>query len=656
MCGVLGFTAKRGALDNKSARKIIRRLFRYSESRGKEASGIAVFNTGNVYVLKAPYPASLLIQSDKYKKIEKNITTHENVAVIAHARLVTNGLMEENKNNQPVVKDTSVIVHNGIVVNDSKIWIDHKELKKNTDVDTEIIPALIDYYCIQGRGIIPAIRKTFNEIEGTASIAMLRADLNFLLLASNNGSLYVARSRKDDFLVYASEFNILKRSIGGSIDERAVIFQLNPERALLIDIKTFKIFNFSLNSGEIPEVNLSKNPCYIEDLSDKSPVKFNYPPSLVQMPAVVRTVPQVDISAIKKLRRCSRCILTETMPFIEFDSAGVCNYCKNYQPVQSLGEPALIQELSRIDSSGPFLFPLSGGRDSSFALHYLKNYFNLNIIAYSYDWGMLTDLGRRNQARMCGSLGVEHILVSADIKQKRENIRKNVLAWLKNPDLGTVPLFMAGDKHYFYYANQLQKDLNAKVVIYSENPFEKTDFKYGFAGIPPKFDIEHVYSLGLKNKILLASYYFKQYLRNPSLINSSIFDTILAYFYSYFISHQYLYFYKYKKWDENEIISTLVSKYGWELATDTKSTWRIGDGTAAFYNYIYYTVAGFTENDTFRSNQIREGVLSREEALKKVEEENRPRWESIKWYCDIIGIDFESTIDTINRIPKLYEK
>lgn len=46
---------------------------------------------------------------------------------------------------------------------------------------------------------------------------------------------------------------------------------------------------------------------------------------------------------------------------------------------------------------------------------------------------------------------------------------------------------------------------------------------------------------------------------------------------------------------------------------DTNTTWRIGDGTAAFYNYVYYTVAGFTEHDTFRSNQIREGQMTREE-------------------------------------------
>jgi hypothetical protein len=90
------------------------------------------------------------------------------------------------------------------------------------------------------------------------------------------------------------------------------------------------------------------------------------------------------------------------------------------------------------------------------------------------------------------------------------------------------------------------------------------------------------------------------------------------------------------------------------MAKDTNATWRIGDGTAAFYNYIYYVAAGFTENDTFLSNQIREGMVRREEALKLTLEQNKPRFESIQWYCDTIGIDFEKTIKMINSIPKLY--
>jgi hypothetical protein len=115
----------------------------------------------------------------------------------------------------------------------------------------------------------------------------------------------------------------------------------------------------------------------------------------------------------------------------------------------------------------------------------------------------------------------------------------------------------------------------------------------------------------------------------------------------------YFHIFDYWTWEERLIDDTLAM-YDWERAQDTTTTWRIGDGTAAFYNYIYRTVAGFTEHDTFRSNQIREGQISRAEALALVEDENRPRYANLKWYLDAVQLDFASTIGVINAIPRLY--
>jgi hypothetical protein len=157
-------------------------------------------------------------------------------------------------------------------------------------------------------------------------------------------------------------------------------------------------------------------------------------------------------------------------------------------------------------------------------------------------------------------------------------------------------------------------------------------------------------------KMKLAWFYGKEYLLNPAFLNTSVFDTLGAYASFYLIPHRYVNFYNYILWDEKVVTSTLLDQYNWETSADTKSTWRIGDGTASFYNYIYFITAGFSEHDTFRSNQIRERMISREEALKMVEEENQPRFDSIKWYCDVINIDFENTISRINAIPRLYDK
>jgi glucosamine--fructose-6-phosphate aminotransferase (isomerizing) len=146
----------------------------------------------------------------------------------------------------------------------------------------------------------------------------------------------------------------------------------------------------------------------------------------------------------------------------------------------------------------------------------------------------------------------------------------------------------------------------------------------------------------------MIAHYGKQYLINPSYINSSLLDTLDAFKSYYLIDHKNLNIFDYLKWDENAVNNSIIKNYNWETDPGTTTTWRIGDGTAAFYNYIYYMLAGFTENDTFRSNQIREGNMSRSEALKLSANENQPRWDSIQWYCRTIGIDFESTIRIIN--------
>jgi hypothetical protein len=276
-------------------------------------------------------------------------------------------------------------------------------------------------------------------------------------------------------------------------------------------------------------------------------------------------------------------------------------------------------------------------------------------MTFSYDWGMVTDLARRNQARMCGKLGIEHIWISADIRSKRDHIRRNVLAWLKKPDLGLIPLFMAGDKEVLWHANKLMEAYKIDHMVFCGNELEKTVFKQGFLGIDARETTIHKpSSLPFAGKLGMLWRYASRFARNPAYINRSMADTLFAFFSYYVISQNFFSIFDYYRWDEDEINTSLRRDYDWEIAPDTDSTWRIGDGTAPFYNYIYHTVAGFTEYDTFRSNQVREGMLSREQALALVEKENRPRFDSIREYTQMINIDFDETVRIVNRIPKLY--
>ena len=232
----------------------------------------------------------------------------------------------------------------------------------------------------------------------------------------------------------------------------------------------------------------------------------------------------------------------------------------------------------------------------------------------------------------------------------------NLQAWLKSPHLGMMAMLTAGDKHFFKYVETIKKQTRINLNLWGVNPLEVTHFKAGFLGIRPDFDESKVYSHGVMKQFNYHSKRFKAMLESPAYFNKSLWDTLSGEYYRSFTEkNDYYHIFDYWRWDEQIVNDTLIGKYGWETSIDTSTTWRIGDGTTAFYNYIYYMVAGFTENDTFRSNQIREGDLTREKALELVRDENKPRYQNIRWYLDTLGMDFVEVIKVVNSIQKLYQ-
>ena len=320
--------------------------------------------------------------------------------------------------------------------------------------------------------------------------------------------------------------------------------------------------------------------------------------------------------AILNLKRCTKCILPETMPFIIFDEEGVCNYCHNYQ-MKNIAKPKeelfkLVESYRKKGDIFDCIVPFSGGRDSSYGLHLIVNELKMKPITYTYDWGMVTDLGRRNISQVCAELGVENIIVAANISQKRKNIKMNLDAWLKSPHLGMMAMLTAGDKHFFRHVESIKNQTGIDLNLWGVNPLEQTHFKTGFLGIKPDFEEDKVYTNGIIKQLRYHTKRFKAMTESMGYFNRSIWDTLSGEYYRSFTKKQHYYhIFDYWTWNEGTVNNTLINQYGWETAIDTSTTWRIGDGTAGFYNYVYYTVAGFTEHDTFRSNQIKRKLNKR---------------------------------------------
>ncbi|MCA3158797.1 MAG: glucosamine 6-phosphate synthetase [Burkholderiales bacterium] len=607
MCGIFGIISQAPIIEQE-----LELLARHAQQRGRDSSGLLLWRQDHYQVYRAEYPITQLLGELG--------TLAVNMAV-GHSRLITNGLGD----NQPVLRDDMAVLHNGIVVNHADLWI-QLGTRPALQIDSEVIPAIAHGHLTAGASLETLPARIFELCQGVVACVLIIPKLGKMCLLSNNGSLYVGE--KGTAIYFSSERYPLTQL--GCNAVRQI-----KQTASWLDIPTSpaKMMVFDRRARQldlIPSLSLSGAA------EEEGMLQYRR----------------------HELRRCTKCLLPETMPYIRFDAQGVCNYCHHYKP---RNKPRPKEELFglvepfRRKNGDDCIVPFSGGRDSCYGLHLIVKELKMKPITYTYDWGMVTDLGRRNISRMSAQLGVENIIVADDIALKRRNIAKNFTAWLKSPHLGMVSILTAGDKHFFRHIETIKRQTGISLNLWGVNPLEVTHFKAGFLGVPPDFEEERVYSHGALKQLRYQWLRFKAMLQSPGYFNSSLWDTLSGEYYrSFHKKSDYYHIFDYWRWDEKTIDDVLFSEYDWERAPDTKTTWRIGDGTAAIYNYIYYTIAGFTEHDTFRSNQIREGDLTREEALELVMEENRPRYPNIKWYLDAIGIDFKQAIKTINSVQSMY--
>ncbi len=604
MCGVFGFVG-----ESELAKDHLATLAHHAEQRGRDSSGLMLLGDDGYELYRADFAVTKLL---------KRVDVTASRVFFGHSRLITNGF----EDNQPVVRDDVYVVHNGIVVNDDAIWA-NLSLERRQGIDTEVIAAIMAQRLANGGSPQEAAAEVLSQCKGVVACVVALPTLGKLVLFSNNGSLYLAKTPAGQ--VFSSE--------------RFPLTQIDAED--IVEVRSAVVLDIAASSDQV-------------SVREWKHDRHDLVPSL----GVLNEEADMLVFPEPELRRCTRCILPETMPYIRFDAEGVCNYCLHYKP-RNIPRPKeelfdLVEPYRRAEGN-ECIVPFSGGRDSCYGLHLIVKELKMKPVTYTYDWGMVTDLGRRNISRMSAELGVENIIVAADIRQKRANIAKNLTAWLKSPHLGMISILTAGDKHFFKYVETMKSQTGIGLNLWGINPLEVTHFKSGFLGVPPDFEEERVYSHGAMKQLRYQSLRLRAMMQSPGYFNTSLWDTLSGeYHRSFREKTDYFHVFDYWHWDEPTIDATL-DLYDWERATDTPTTWRIGDGTAAFYNYVYYTVAGFTEHDTFRSNQVREGDITREEALTFVKAENQPRYPNIKWYLDALGLDFAEVIRTVNSIPRHYE-
>lgn len=115
-----------------------------------------------------------------------------------------------------------------------------------------------------------------------------------------------------------------------------------------------------------------------------------------------------------ELKRCKRCLLTETYETIEFDSEGICNICRSTEVKQrSIDWTSrkkmldAIVEKHRGKADYDCIVPFSGGKDSTFQLYYLMKEYKLKPLVIRFNHGFMRPIIAENNERTFKKLGVD---------------------------------------------------------------------------------------------------------------------------------------------------------------------------------------------------------------------------------------------------------
>jgi hypothetical protein len=122
----------------------------------------------------------------------------------------------------------------------------------------------------------------------------------------------------------------------------------------------------------------------------------------------------------ESVKRCAICLLPTIVPGSDIDATGRCHHCREHQP--QLGAPRLetirkareqdletTLKVSKGDRQHDCIVCLSGGKDSVYLLHKVKNEYGLRVLAFTTDIN-IGDVAWDNIRRTVEKLDVEHVV------------------------------------------------------------------------------------------------------------------------------------------------------------------------------------------------------------------------------------------------------
>jgi len=360
------------------------------------------------------------------------------------------------------------------------------------------------------------------------------------------------------------------------------------------------------------------------------------------------------------IRWCTKC----TYPSIsaapmEFDDTGVCTGCQMANMKDAIPEAewdrrkALLHDLvdryrCKDGSRHDVVVAVSGGKDSYYQVHVLKEEFGLNPLLVTYDGNNWTDVGWRNMVRMREAFDADHIVVRPSV----ETIRK----------LNRLAFTIMGDMNWHAHVGIMTTPMAVAVrhkiplVFYGEHGYLDLCGQFSLDDFPEvtyRDRLEH-FARGYEWSFFVNREGLRAQDLNPWKYPND--KDILA------LDLRGLFLGNFVHWEANQHINLVTERYGFEISAEPfDRTYRTMSNLDdmhenGVHDYLKYIKFGYGRATDHTCKDIRAGKMTRSRAIELVNHYDPIKPRDLHRWLDYVGMtedEFDRIADTF-RDPRVW--
>ena len=361
-----------------------------------------------------------------------------------------------------------------------------------------------------------------------------------------------------------------------------------------------------------------------------------------------------------KVSYCKKCVLPSSSAIsVEFNKDGVCSACNTSAQVEEIDWDRRLRQFKKLlnsyknDNGENYdcLIPVSGGKDSYFQVHIIKNILGLNPLLVTYNANNWMKEGYENLHNMRDAFGCDHIFFTPSISLLK---RLNKLCFKKMGDMNWHA--HCGIQTYPYI---IAVQHNIPLIIDGEHGFMDMGGMHSYSDyveLTQRFRLEHVQRgydwhdmLGDEDipikKQEMISYMFPS---DKEIKRVGIRGVYLG---------------NYVKWSGNHN-ADIAKKYGWKEAEEEfDRTYRkisnLDDmHENGIHDYMKYIKFGYGRATDHVCKDIREEKMTREEGIEIIRKMDGVKPKDLyRWldYVDMTEKEFDSIADSF-RDTRVWSK